>query len=734
MAGINSRTYWEARQTAIVLFGEKKTKDIERTIKAAYNGTTRDIQKEITNFYQKYADEDGVTTQAIRRRLTSKELATFKDAAGNYITEIDKYKEAPPQLIAHQSQLKRLSAKAYVTRLEELKMNIDHKLNMMNADTDTGMGEHLEDIYEDAYYHMLHNIQSSAKLGTSFTQPGQQQLKTAVRTKWNGANYSDRIWANKDKLVAQLDVIIPQSFVRGMGSAVLGRQLAETMDVAYSSAVRLIRTESRFVGNRGTKDAYVESGVVDEIMFMATLDDRTSVICQEMDGTIMDVKDGNPGVTMPPLHPYCRSTTIPYFPDDEIGALLTDRVSRKDGKTFKMGKYQNYKAWAAENAPASYVSRLTTTDEVVALAAEPTAAPAPVFDWGAEFDDAMDEAVININGELQDKKHFVEKYFKPYEEADNATRKKIALDVADYNAKHLSWNHESIDGKSMAAYESARKNPDRIMSEYKKILAQHMDLAIRSTGGSANRISKYGYLDGLDDKQYAYLERIVQAGKAGVIKNIEKIKAALPNAKRRRETLWNSGQAGGGDVGEDALMKIMLDGTDQARMPDLVSVSKFNELVNKSGVIPIQRGLKGAQFAHQYKKGEMYYGKGVFGNGTYTAVDKETAMVYGGVGRYGKEALISIGLRPDANLIAHSQLRLLVQGMRNAGSKFRTIERTFGIEAWGLDRDDLELLTEEGRLAAALGFDGIYVEDADFLILLGRDKVYVSEEAVVIDW
>ena len=40
--------------------------------------------------------------------------------------------------------------------------------------------------------------------------------------------------------------------------------------------------------------------------------ESTSEICQEMDGKIFNVKDGIPGDNVPPLHPNCRSTIVPY--------------------------------------------------------------------------------------------------------------------------------------------------------------------------------------------------------------------------------------------------------------------------------------------------------------------------------------------------------------------------------------------------------------------------------------
>ena len=53
---------------------------------------------------------------------------------------------------------------------------------------------------------------------------------------------------------------------------------------------------------------------VEELEILATLDSHTSSICRHMDRKRVRVVDAKPGVTVPPFHCYCRSTTIPYIP------------------------------------------------------------------------------------------------------------------------------------------------------------------------------------------------------------------------------------------------------------------------------------------------------------------------------------------------------------------------------------------------------------------------------------
>jgi hypothetical protein len=112
------------------------------------------------------------------------------------------------------------------------------------------------------------------------------------------------------------------------------------------------------ISNQASMDAYRGSGVVKEYEFLATLDDRTSEICQELDGKVFTLAQGKTGVNMPPMHPYCRSTTIPHFPEDELSES-SDRIARdENGKSYFVGENVTFKEWVDRYAEASYAKRV----------------------------------------------------------------------------------------------------------------------------------------------------------------------------------------------------------------------------------------------------------------------------------------------------------------------------------------------------------------------------------------
>ena len=119
--------------------------------------------------------------------------------------------------------------------------------------------------------------------------------------------------------------------------------LSRTMNGDKARAGRIIMTESAYFTELANKDSYNELGV-QQYEIIATLDSRTSEICQEMDGKVFDMSIFEPGVTAPPFHPNCRSTTAPYFEDDYD--LIGERVARdENGNTYYVPADTTFKDW-----------------------------------------------------------------------------------------------------------------------------------------------------------------------------------------------------------------------------------------------------------------------------------------------------------------------------------------------------------------------------------------------------
>lgn len=129
------------------------------------------------------------------------------------------------------------------------------------------------------------------------------------------------------------------------------------MNVSKANAARLVYTESAAYSSRARLRTYKDLGL-EKYEIVATLDNRTSEICQEMDAKIFNLKDYEVGTTAPPFHVRCRSTTAPYFDDDGERAARDEET----GKTYYVPTNMTYKDWKSKYIDKNSVAKVEKDD------------------------------------------------------------------------------------------------------------------------------------------------------------------------------------------------------------------------------------------------------------------------------------------------------------------------------------------------------------------------------------
>ena len=142
-----------------------------------------------------------------------------------------------------------------------------------------------------------------------------KMAKEVVMANFKGGTFSDRIWDNKDTLRTNLEQAITDTVVGGRSKDIAVKEIRERFNVGYSDADRIVRTETQRVLNDGQKESYTQNGYT-KYEYLASLDERTSDICEELNGQIFEFSDAQTGLNFPPMHPNCRSTIIPVLDGD----------------------------------------------------------------------------------------------------------------------------------------------------------------------------------------------------------------------------------------------------------------------------------------------------------------------------------------------------------------------------------------------------------------------------------
>ena len=298
----------------------------------------KNIERELVYWYERFAVNNQLSMTEARKLLNTKELKEFRWTIEEYI-KYGRENALNPQWM---KELENASARVHVSRLQALKLQLQQQVEVLYGNQIDDLDRLLRDIYTDGYYRTAYEIQKGFNIGWNLHQFNDKQLDRILSKPWStdGRTFSDRIWTNKQQLLGTLQTRLTQQIVRGEEPKKAIDQISELMGVDRRKAGRLVMTESAAFASIAQKDCFKELGV-EKFEIVATLDQRTSDICQDLDGEVFDMRDYEVGVTAPPFHPWCRTVTAPYFEDNygERAARGTDR------KVYYVPGDMKYKDW-----------------------------------------------------------------------------------------------------------------------------------------------------------------------------------------------------------------------------------------------------------------------------------------------------------------------------------------------------------------------------------------------------
>ena len=297
-------------------------------------------QAQIARWYQRFADSNSISLAQAKQWLKGQDLAEFKWDVKEYI----KYGKENAINGAWMQELENASSKFHISRLEALQIQTQNSLETMFAQQMGTMKKALSDVYASGYYHTAYTVQQGFGLGWDIAGLDQAQIEKVLSKPWavDGYNFSTRIWNSKTKLIGEVHNELSKNLLTGADPQKAIDSLAKKMGTSKSNAGRLVMTEQAYFSSAAQKDCFNDLDV-EEYEIVATLDSHTSDICRSLDGKVFKMSDYKPGVTAPPFHVYCRSTTAPHFKDNfDVGG----RAARgADGKTYYVPDDVTYSEW-----------------------------------------------------------------------------------------------------------------------------------------------------------------------------------------------------------------------------------------------------------------------------------------------------------------------------------------------------------------------------------------------------
>ena len=337
--------YWKDR------FVEEESRVNQMAVKeikkqqAEYDKAITRINQDIEIWYNRIAKNNDVSLANAKEMLNKKECKEFKWTVEEYVK-----KGSGENNNLFRRELENASAKYHIERLEAMKLQVRAEIEKLYNDNGNGFKNYLGNLYEDQYNRTFFEIAKGTGMGigSNMYKLNDKLVNTVISNPWasDGKHFSDRVWEDKEKLLNTLHTEMTQAFIRGDKLDILIEKVVKRMNASRSNVARLVYTESAAYASKARIKTYEDLNI-ERYEIVATLDSRTSEICQGLDGKVFEFKDYEIGTTAPPFHVNCRTTTAPYFEDEKE----EKRAARdKGGKTYYVPSDMTYKEWKSKYA------------------------------------------------------------------------------------------------------------------------------------------------------------------------------------------------------------------------------------------------------------------------------------------------------------------------------------------------------------------------------------------------
>lgn len=252
--------------------------------------------------------------------------------------------EKDPKNKELRDELTAQAAAARIRNLESLFEQVKKTTSSLAEKVKTGASKLLKKLGLDSWHKAVFNLQKQVGAGWKVKSPSEKLVEKAVEQSWAGSGFSKRIWGNTEELEKAVKKEIMKSLLTGRPTEEAAKAINDQFGKGMYNARRLVRTEAAYITNQMALQGYRDQGV-EKYVYVAILDLRTSKICRSLDKKRFLVKNAKVGVNFPPMHPFCRSTTVPWVSDALLRRMKQKAYDPRTGKYVMVPGDMTYGQW-----------------------------------------------------------------------------------------------------------------------------------------------------------------------------------------------------------------------------------------------------------------------------------------------------------------------------------------------------------------------------------------------------
>lgn len=334
---MNSEDYWRLRAAKRMYDAMESAEKTAAKIARLYMRCSGYILRKLDAIFDTFEKQHELTTEEAQLLISQVDDKTS-------LEELIQLFQTEPSNVGAALGVEAAAYAARMRRLSELQKEIDTVMHNVYKQETRIQDEFYATLAEECYYKTLYDTQQRAGIGFKFAHIDRKQIDKVLNMNWSGKHYSKRIWNNTEALADRAQQEILTALLTGKTEQEAAGDISQTFAAGAAQSRRLIRTESNHVTTEINFQAYQEADV-QKYQFLATLDLKTSSICRSLDGKIYSISERQPGTNCPPMHPWCRSTTISVIDRKALEGMTRTARDPKTGKNRKVPGTMTYTEW-----------------------------------------------------------------------------------------------------------------------------------------------------------------------------------------------------------------------------------------------------------------------------------------------------------------------------------------------------------------------------------------------------
>ncbi len=306
--------------------------------KKEYMRAYKNVSDSIYKWYGKYAKNNKISFLEAKQKLNGKELKEHRMSLEEYISKGESLNLNRDSKVLKELEL--ASTRVHLDRLESLRQEIKAEMNLLTVKTENSLKKHLSKVIDDTYYRTAYHLKDVADI----EKLNADLVERIIYKPWtsDNKNWSKRLWGHDKRINNILHQGLVQNIVSGRSLDKIIQSVSDRFNTEINIATRLIMTESAAYHSKAKEKCFKDLGV-EKYEIVATLDNRTSSTCRSMDNKVFGMKDYKVGLTAPPFHVMCRTTTAPYY--EEIEGDVNKRATRNLKGDYELVDDMSYEKW-----------------------------------------------------------------------------------------------------------------------------------------------------------------------------------------------------------------------------------------------------------------------------------------------------------------------------------------------------------------------------------------------------